>query len=172
MIDNLQDIKEILQEENTKEKTETELYNNLVRYLYNIFDNEIKEDLLERGFTYFSYNNVRKDICNEIAGTQEEYNYYFMNYEKALKKVKSFFQEDIKRIETETEKTTYCIKCGEKITINDLFCYRCGSRQTIPQTKIRTKKEKKKHTIFGVNPIIAILLTPIILFFKVLDQTK
>ena len=172
MIDNLQDIKSMLQEEKAEEKTEKELFNNLIKYLYNIFDTEIKPELLARAFVYFSYNDTKKEVCNDLAESQKEYNFYFMNYEKALKKVKSFFQEDIKRIETEKEQTAFCIKCGKKITINDKFCIKCGFCQEPTPKRTSTKKEKKKHTIFGVNPIIAILLTPIILFFQVLDQTK
>ena len=172
MIDNLQDIKSILQEEKTQEKTEKELFNNLIKYLYNIFDDKIRPDLLERGFLYFSYNNTRKEICNELAESQKEYNYYFINYNKALKQVKSFFAEDIKRINAEKEQTAFCIKCGEKITINDEFCYKCGVNQTAQEQKTRTKREKKEHTIFGVNPIIVIIFFPIVLFFTALDNTK
>lgn len=144
MTDNLQDIKEMLQEEKKEEKTEKDLYNNLVKYLYNIFDNEIREDLLERGFSYFSYNSTRQEICNDLAESQQEYNYYFMNYTKALKQVKSFFAEDIERIKAEQEQTK----------------------------KQETKKERKKIKIFGVDLIIVIIFLPIILFFQVLDHTK
>lgn len=155
MKNDISDIKEILQEESQQVKSDKELYNNLVKYLYNIFDTEIRPDLLERGFLYFSYNSTRKEVCNDLAETQKEYNYYFMNYTKALKQVKSFFSEDIKRINIEIQ--------AKKEIQNTL------ETQTRMQ---KTKREKKKHTIFGVNPVIAILLTPIILFFKVLDQTK
>ncbi len=168
MKNDINDIKEILQEESQQVKSDKELYNNLVKYLYNIFDSEIREDLLERGFIYFSYNDTRKDVCNELADTQEEYNYYFMNYEKALKQVKNFFKEDIKRINNEKCK---CIKCENTININDNYCYICGFNQN---TKIREKekKEKKKHTIFGVNPILAMFMIPIVIFFDILDSTK
>lgn len=152
MIDNLQDIKNIIQEEKKEEKTEKELYNNLVKHLYNIFDKEIKPELLERGFAYFSYNETRKEICNELAESQTEFNYYFMNYTKALKQVKSFFAEDIKRIDT-------IYKEQNQLKENN---YKSNYIQ----------KEKHKKTIFGVNPILAIVLTPVILFFSILDNTK
>lgn len=153
MIDNLQDIKNIIQEEKKEEKTEKELYNNLVKYLYNIFDEEIKPELLDRGFTYFSYNETRKEICNELAESQTEFNYYFMNYTKALKQVKSFFTEDIKKINT--------IKQQEQ-----------EKEQEKLQANYKKPRERQKTTIFGVNPIIFILLAPVVLFFHILDQTK
>ena len=156
MIDNLQDIKQLIETEKTQEKTEKELYNNLVGFLYNIFNEEIRADLLERGFQYFSYNKTRQEICNELAETQKEYNYYFMNYTKALKQVKSFFSEDIKRINAEQEER----ERQEQETM-----------QKYKRTE-KTKKQKQKHTIFGVNPLLMILFTPILLFFEVLDQTK
>lgn len=153
MIDNLQDIKSILQEEKTQEKTEKELYNNLVKHLYNIFDTEIRSELLERGFRYFSYNDTRKEICNDLAESQKEYNFYFMNYTKALKQVKSFFTEDIKKINT--------IKQQEQ-----------EKEQEKLQANYKKPRERQKTTIFGVNPIIFILLAPVVLFFHILDQTK
>ena len=172
MKNDINDIKTILQEEKTQEKTEKELFNNLVGHLYNIFNEEIRPDLLERGFQYFSYNKTRQEVCNDLAETQKEYNYYFMNYSKALKQVKNFFAEDIKRQKEEEKSKAYCIRCGEKITINDKFCYKCGANQTAQEQKTRTKREKKKHTIFGVNPVIAILFLPLVLFFTALDHTK
>lgn len=153
MIDNLQDIKNIIQEEKKEEKTEKELYNNLIKYLYNIFDEEIRPDLLERAFIYFNYNNTRQEICNDLAESQKEYNFYFMNYTKALKQVKSFFTEDIKKINT--------IKQQEQ-----------EKEQEKLQANYKKPRERQKTTIFGVNPIIFILLAPVVLFFHILDQTK
>ena len=132
-------------------KKEEELYNKLVKYLYNIFDNELRPDLLERGFTYFGYNNVIKETCEELAENQEEYDYYFMNYHRALNHVKSFFIEDIKKMNAEKE---------------------LQNKQQQEKTEKKEQEEKKKFTIFGMNPILAILLAPIILFFDILDHDK
>lgn len=151
MIDNLQDIKEILQEEKKEEKNDKELYNNLIKHLYNIFNEEIRPDLLERAFSYFNFNSTRQEICDDLAESQKEYDFYFMNYTKALKQVKSFFAEDIKRIKAEQEQQ---------------------KKQETPAQTQRTKKERKKRTIFGVNPIIAIIFLPIVLLFEVLDSAK
>lgn len=143
MKNDVNDIKTILQEEREQERTKEELINILIKYLYNKIDNEIipeRADLLERAFIYFNYNDTRKEICNELAKTQKEYDLLFMNYEKALKQTKSFFNEDIKRINAEQMQ--------------------------------EEKEEKQKHTIFGINWLLAILLIPIILFFEVLDNTK
>lgn len=172
MIDNLQDIKELLQEEKTEEKTEQDLYNNLIEHLYNIFNEEIRPDLLERAFIYFNYNKTRQEVCNDLAESQKEYDFYFMNYTKALKQVKSFFAEDIKRQKEEEKNKAYCIRCGGKISKTDNFCCWCGSCQEPTPARTRTKKEKKKHMIFGVNPVIAILFLPLVLFFTALDHTK
>lgn len=174
MIDNIADIKNIMEQEQEQEKTEKELYNNLVKYLYNIFDTEIRADLLDRAFQYFSYNEIRKKTCNELAESQTQYNYYFMNYTKALKQVKSFFNEDIKREQEHEKNKAFCIRCGAEITKNDFFCCYCGISQTIQETpqKQRKQKQKQKHTIFGVNPVITILFLPLILFFAALDHTK
>ena len=143
MKNDVNDIKTILQEEKEQERTKEDLINSLIKYLYNKIDNEIipeRADLLERAFIYFSYNDTRKEICNELAKTQKEYDLLFMNYEKALKQTKSFFNEDIKRINVEQIQ--------------------------------EEKEEKQKHTIFGINWLLAILLIPIILFFEVLDNTR
>ena len=171
MKNDISDIKELLQEEKTQEKTEQELLNNLIKYLYNIFDEEIRSDLLIEGFKYISYNDTRKKICNELAESQKEYNFYFISYDKALKQVKNIFKEDIKRQKEEEKQTAFCIRCGEKIKIYDNFCVSCGASQTI-QKQTKTIKEKKKHTIFGVNPVVFLLFLPIVLFFQVLEQTK
>lgn len=152
MKNDINDIKTILQEEKERERTKDELVNLLIKYLYNIFDNDIRPDLLERGFVYFSYNDTRKEICNELASTQNEYNMLFTNYDKALKQVKSFFKEDMKRIDT-------IYKEQNQLQENN---YKSNYIQ----------KEKHKKTIFGVNPILAIILAPVVLFFSILDNTK
>lgn len=149
MKNDINDIKELLQEEKQQEKSDKELYNNLVKYLYNIFDSELEKDLLERGFIYFSYNDTRKNVCNELAGNQKEYNYYFMNYDKALKQVKSFFAEDLKRARKEQEE-----------------------REKQEQEAGKEKKDKKSPLFFGIDLFLAIVLIPIILFFDVLEKTK
>lgn len=155
MIDNLQDIKEILQEEKKEEKNDKELYDNLVKYLYNIFNEEIRKDLLERGFIYFSYNKTRQEICNELAESQKEYNYYFMIYDKALKQVKKFFEGDIKELQNKEKIEKQIEKKQETQTIY-----------------ITRKEKKEKRKIFGVSPIIIILFFPIILFYLALESAK
>ena len=172
MIDNITDIKNILEQDQEQEKTEKELFNNLVKYLYNIFDAEIRADLLDRAFQYFSYNETRKETCNKLAESQEQYNYYFINYTKALKQVKSFFNEDIKRLKEEEKNKAFCIRCGGKISKNDFFCCYCGASQVIQETPQKQRKQKQERGIFGVNPVITIIFLPLVLFFTALDHTK
>ena len=125
-----------------------ELYNKLFEHLYNIFDTEVRKDLLERGFIYFSYNDTIKEVCTDLAENKKEYDYYILIYHDVLEHVKKYFIEDINRINY------------EKRQIEE--------RKAIKKSK---KENKNKFTIFGVHPLVAILLFPIVIFFSVLDSS-
>ena len=81
--------------------------------------------------------------CNELATNQKEFDILFLNYEKAINKILSFY-----KIEIEEAKA----KAAEE--------------------EERKNKQNEKLKIFGINPLALVLLTPIICLLDALKKAK
>ena len=128
-------------------RTTEELINDLILHLNNkIQDEIIKENLnyiLKNLDYYLLMYETRVFYCNEIATNQKEFDILFLNYEKAIKKILSFYKIEIEEAKAKAE-----------------------------EEEERKNKQNKKIKIFGISPLTLLLLTPVACLIDALKKAK
>lgn len=93
MKNDINEIKNILEEEQTRARTEQELTNELIKELILTMDES--NDKVTRLET-IQTKEFRESASQEIAKNQKEFDYLFINYDKAIAKIKKIYSQDIK----------------------------------------------------------------------------
>lgn len=97
MKNDLNDIKNILETQETKarskEELEQELFKNMLYFCKNY------ANYIVGAIKFIGLTKNRDIFLNKTAKNQKEYDYLFMNYDKIHNKIKKVFQEDIKQEE-------------------------------------------------------------------------
>lgn len=95
MKNDINDIKNMLEQEQEKARSEKELENELFITLYNFV--KTYKGLTNGALVYIGLIENREMICNAISKTQKEYQYLIINYEKIYNKIKQTFKEDARQ---------------------------------------------------------------------------
>lgn len=142
MKNDINDIKNMLEQEQEKARSEKELEQELFKNMF-LFANCYNNYIIG-AIKYIGLSQNRSSFINMVARNNKEYTYLLMNYDKVYNKIKNTFKEDMHRAERQLQQTQ----------------------------KTNIKRKKTHLTIFGVHWALVVFLFPVALLMILFDDLK